>query len=90
MNNSREEAEALRRIQELLEQAQNADPPEAPAQQATKQDQGESITIDPEGIRQAEERATDTENLLQTMNGILQQILNELQALSNSVSQLAD
>lgn len=90
MNGSNEEAEALRRIQELLEQAQNAEPPEASAQQATKQDREEQIRVDPEGIRQAEERAGDTENLLQTMNGILQQILTEMQSISNAVSQLAD
>jgi hypothetical protein len=88
MNGSREEAEALRRIEELLASAQNAEPPQAVAQQLTEQ--REQIPIDPEGIRQAEANAGNTENVLATMNGILQQILVELQGLSNTVSQLAD
>jgi hypothetical protein len=88
MNGNKEELDALRRIEELLAQAQNAEAPEAASAQT--QNQNQDVPVDPEMIRNAEEASGDSENVLETMSGILQQILETLQSVENSISRMVE
>ena len=85
MNGSREEAEALRRIEELLAKQQDAEPPgAAEANAGNVQDP----PVNPQAIEQAEQQANAPENIGQTTNAVLEQILSELQTISNVLQEL--
>lgn len=85
MSPSKEELEALRRIEELLAQQQGAEPPAA--EQALQSESFEP-EVNPEAIQAAEQDATSPENQNETTNAILEQILVELQSLSNAIQEL--
>lgn len=85
MNQSREEADALRRIEELLSQQQDAQPPDAATANAERV---VDPPVDPEAIQQAEQQANAPENIGQTTNAVLEQILAELQVVSNLLQEL--
>lgn len=90
MNQNREEAEALRRIEELLSKAQDASPPEAAAVTATQTQQQDNIPVNPEAIAEAEEQAAIPANALETISATLQQILAEIQTIANDLSRMAE
>lgn len=92
MNESREEYEALRRIQELLEQAnKQAEAPELGFNSdGGKNNDQEDFAIDPEMIAEAEKQGESLANQLETTNSILEEILRELQAVSNEIRQLGE
>ena len=85
MASNKDELEALRRIEQLLEQQPDAQAPGAAA--AVNRDD-EDAPIDPEAIAQAEAAATEPENQSETTNALLEQILTELQSLNAVIQEL--
>jgi hypothetical protein len=90
MNGNKEELDALRRIEELLSQAQNAEAPEAASARIEGDVQNQGVPVDPEMIKTAEANAGDSQNVLETISGILQQILTSLQSVENTISRMVD
>ena len=85
MATNKDELEALRRIEQLLEQQPEAQAPGAA--EAVNREQ-EEPPVDPQAIQQAEAQAATPENQSETTNAILEQILTELQAVSNAIQEL--
>ena len=85
MATNKDELEALRRIEQLLEQQPDAQAPGAA--EAVNQEQ-EGPPVDPQAILQAEAQAASPENQNETTNALLEQILTELQTLSNAIQEL--
>ena len=85
MAQSREEVEALKRIEEILAQQQDAQAPEA--ERATVP-AGEDAPVDPGAIQEAEALAASEGNQNETTNAILEQVLAELQGVSNILREM--
>ncbi len=85
MASNKDELEALRRIEQLLEQQPEAEAPGAA--EAVNREQQEP-PVDPEAIAQAEAAAAEPENQNETTNALLEQILTELQTLSAAIQEL--
>ena len=85
MTQSREEVEALKRIEDILAQQQDAQAPEA--ERATVPS-GEDAPVDPQAIEEAETLAANPSNQSETTNAILEQILAELQGVSNVLREM--
>ena len=85
MATNKDELEALRRIEQFLEQQPDAQAPGAA--EAVNQEQ-EEPPVDPQAILQAETQAASPENQNETTNALLEQILTELQTLSNAIQEL--
>ena len=85
MAQSREEVEALKRIEEILAQQQGAQAPEA--ERATVP-AGENAPVDPAAIQEAEALAASEGNQNETTNAILEQVLAELQGVSNILREM--
>jgi len=85
MATNKDELEALRRIEQLLEQQPDA---QAPGAAETVNQEQEEPPVDPQAILQAETQAASPENQNETTNALLEQILTELQTLSNAIQEL--
>lgn len=89
MNGSKEELEALRRIEELLAKDPNAEAPTQPVEEAEAGRQQEA-PVNPDAIAEAEAASEETANQLASISATLEAMLIEVQALSNTVQSLVE
>ena len=86
MASNKDELEALRRIEQLLEQQADAQAPGAAAE--VTQEREEEPPVDTQAIAEAEAAAAEPRNQNETTNALLEQILTELQTLSAVIQEL--
>jgi len=86
---SKEELEALRRIEELLAKDPNAEAPTQQVEQAEDQPQQE-LPVNPDAIAEAEAATEQTTNQLATISATLDALLVEVQAVSNALQSMVE
>lgn len=89
MSASKEELEALRRIEELLAKDPNADAPTQPVEQAEERPPQE-VPVNPDAISEAEAATEQTANQLATIAATLDALLVEVQAMSNTLQSMVE
>ncbi len=89
MSASKEELEALRRIEELLAKDPNAEAPTQQVEQAEDQPQQE-LPVNPDAIAEAEAATEQTTNQLATISATLDALLVEVQAVSNALQSMVE
>ena len=89
MSASKEELEALRRIEELLAKDPDAAAPTQQVEQAEAQPQQE-LPVNPDAIAEAEAATEQTTNQLATISATLDALLVEVQAVSNALQSMVE
>tara|TARA_S200002703_G_scaffold136487_1_gene125852 strand:+ start:6153 stop:6422 length:270 start_codon:yes stop_codon:yes gene_type:complete len=89
MSASKEELEALRRIEELLAKDPDAEAPTQQVEQAEAQPQQE-LPVNPDAIAEAEAATEQTTNQLATISATLDALLVEVQAVSNALQSMVE